>query len=333
MNNRILSILIVVAIIIIGGVWYVKSQKPMEQQAAAPAASTTTAPATTTTTAPAATTTTTGQTAAPAASTTMQAAAPAASAAAPAGALGAMAGKTVTVATEGAYPPFNFVGSDGSLQGFDVDVANALCEKMQAKCTVVKQDWDGMIPGLLAKKFDAIIASMSITAERKQKIDFSDKYYNTPAVLVAKSDAAIKLGADGNPDPESLKGLKIGVQRATIHENFARAHFPGAEISVYDTADNANLDLTSGRIDVRMDDILVLQDQVVKPNGDKYKIFGKGYVGGELGEGVGVGVRKEDQDLRNAFSAAIKEIRNDGTYKKLNDKYFTFDVYGPESGS
>jgi len=318
-NARTLISLLVLAILVIAGIIYFN--KSGEQQAATPPAATTdqstTTTTDTTTTAPATTTGTTADQTQTAAAT-------------PAAPLTALAGKTIKVATEGAYPPFNFVDANGALQGFDVDIANALCAKMQVTCEIVKQDWDGMIPGLQAKKYDAIIASMSITEERKQKINFTGKYYNTPAVIVAKSDAAITLGADGNPTPDSLKGLKIGVQRATIHENFARANFPGAEIVVYDTADNANLDLTGGRLDARMDDILVLQDQVVKPNGDKYKVFGKGWTGGILGEGAGIGVRKEDEQLRTALDEAIKAIRTDGTYKTLNDKYFNFDVYGGE---
>jgi lysine-arginine-ornithine-binding protein len=235
----------------------------------------------------------------------------------------------ITIATEGAYAPFNFVADDGSLQGFDVDIAKALCEKLEAECTIVKQDWDGMIPGLLAKKFDAIVASMSITEERKQKIDFTGKYYNTPAVIVARKDAPIKIGADGHIDPASMKGMRIGVQRATIHENFARANFPGAEVVVYDTADNANLDLMSGRIDARMDDILALQSGILKQDGGAdYAIIGKGWTGGILGDGAGIGVRKEDTKLRDALSQAILDIRANGTYKKINDKYFDFDVYG-----
>src|SRR5262249_24648670 len=230
--------------------------------------------------------------------------------------------------TGGASPPFNYVDATGALAGFDVDIANALCAKMQAKCEIVKQDWDGMIPGLLARKFDAIIASMSITAPRKQKIDFSDPYYDTPAVIVARAKARIKLGADSNPDPDSLTRLKIGVQRAPTHENFGRAHFPGARILVYDTADNANLGLISGRIDVRLDDILVLQNQVVKANGGKFKIFGKGYVGGELGQGAGIGVRKEDGWLRVAFNSALASMFSDGTYWRIQEKYFPHGEFG-----
>ncbi|MET1026657.1 MAG: transporter substrate-binding domain-containing protein, partial [Dongiaceae bacterium] len=149
------------------------------------------------------------------------------------------------------------------------------------------------------------------------------------AVIVARKDSKIKLGADNNPVPESLAGLKIGVQRSTIHENYARAHFKGAEIVVYDSADNANLDLVNGRIDARMDDILALKEGVLKgEGGDQFQIFGKGFVGGELGEGVGAGLRKEDTKLQSEINAAIQAIIKDGTYKKLNDKYFDFDVYG-----
>lgn len=316
MNARTLISLLVLAILAIAGIIYFNKGGEEAQQAATPPAATT-----------AASTESTAATTTAASGTTEQTQTAAATPAPP---LTALAGKTIKVATEGAYPPFNFVDANGALQGFDVDITNALCAKMQVTCDIVKQDWDGMIPGLLANKYDVIIASMSITEERKQKISFTGKYQNTPAVIVAKSDAPITLGADGNPTPESLKGLKIGVQRATIHENFARANFPGAEIIVYDTADNANLDLTGGRLDVRMDDILVLEDQVVKPNGDKYKIFGKGWTGGILGDGAGIGLRKEDEQLRTALDEAIKAIRSDGTYKTINDKYFSFDVYGGE---
>ena len=173
---------------------------------------------------------------------------------------------------------------------------------------------------------------MSITEERKQKIDFSDKYYNTAAIVVAKEGSSIKIDpATGNPDPASFAGMKIGVQRATTHENYARAKFPGAEVVVYDTADNRNLDLINGRLDAALDDSVVLGDEIVKKN-PGFAFQGKGYYDPEFfGIGAGIGVRKEDTELRDAFSKAIKEIREDGTYKTINDKYFGFDVYGPAS--
>jgi arginine/ornithine transport system substrate-binding protein len=239
-------------------------------------------------------------------------------------------GMTVRIATEGAYPPFNFVDKDGKLQGFDVDIANALCEHMNAKCTIVAQDWDGIIPGLLAKKYDAIIASMSITDERRKKVLFTDKYYKTPARFVAKKGANIEITAAG------LKGKRVGVQRATIHENFVRAKFPDAEVVVYDTTDNANADLAAGRLDLRVDNGAALEIGFLKTDAGKdFAFVGPGFFEPSeiLGYGAGIAVRKEDTALRDAFNAALKEMRADGTYKLINDKYFSFDVFGPAPGS
>jgi lysine-arginine-ornithine-binding protein len=245
----------------------------------------------------------------------------------------ASAAEKLVVATEGAYAPFNFVAADGSLQGFDVDIAKALCEKMKADCKIIKQDWDGMIPGLLARKFDVIVASMSITDERKKKVSFAGPYAKVPSVIVARKDAPIEIGPDGNPNPQSLKGMKIGIQRSTIFENYAREHFKDSQVLYYDSADDANLDLLNGRVDVRMDDKVAITAGVLKAEGgDKFKAFGKGYFGGPFGEGNGITVRKEDTALLEALNRALKEIRSDGTYKKVNDKYFDFDIFG-EPGS
>jgi arginine/ornithine transport system substrate-binding protein len=235
----------------------------------------------------------------------------------------------VRIATEGAYPPFNFVDKDGKLQGFDVDIANALCAHMKAKCTIIAQDWDGIIPGLLAKKYDAIIASMSITDERKKKVNFTDRYYNTPARFIGKKGVALDISAAG------LKGKRIGVQRATIHENFIRAKFPDAEVVVYDTADNANADLAAGRLDLREDDSVVLLEFLKGDAGKDFDFVGPGFFEPReiLGYGAGIAVRKEDAALLAALNKALKDIRADGTYKTINDKYFTFDVYGPAQGS
>jgi lysine-arginine-ornithine-binding protein len=241
----------------------------------------------------------------------------------------ARAGQKLTVATEGAYAPFNFVASDGSLQGFDVDIAKALCERIKADCRIVKQDWDGMIPGLLAKKFDFIVSSMSITDERKKKVNFTDAYARTPSVIVARQDAAIEIGSDGNPTPRSLKGMKIGIQRSTIFEEYARQHLKESEVVYYDSADDANLDLLNGRLDVRLDDRVAITAGVLKASGgDKFKVFGKGYFGGPFGEGSGITLRKEDTDLLSELNRALGDIRQNGEYRKINDKYFDFDVYG-----
>ena len=236
----------------------------------------------------------------------------------------------LTIATEGAYPPYNFVATDGSLQGFDVDFANALCVKINADCTIIKKDWDGMIPGLMAKKYDLIVASMGILPEREEKIDFSIPYYQSPTGLVANKTAGFKVGADGYVDIASMAGKKVGVQRATGYESFAREKWKGVELVVYDSAQSADLDLTAGRIDARFDDFIVLKNGVLaSDSAADYERVGKTWSEKQFGsKGEGIGVRKGEEKLRDAVSAAILDMRKDGTYKKINDKYFDFDIYG-----
>jgi lysine-arginine-ornithine-binding protein len=232
---------------------------------------------------------------------------------------------TVRIATEGAYAPFNYKDSSGKLVGFEVDLAEALCKAADVKCQIVAQDWDGIIPGLLAKKYDAIMASMSITPERQKSIAFSDKYYKTPARFVAKKGSGVEISKQG------LKGKTVGVQRATIHANYIKDNYGGvAQVKEYDTQENANLDLAAGRLDaILADSIVMLYGFLKTPEGKNFE-----YVGPELtdpkwfGDGVGVGTRKEDKDLVQRFNRAIQKVRADGTYKKINDKYFPFDVYG-----
>jgi len=237
----------------------------------------------------------------------------------------AEAGMKVRMGTEGAYPPFNFTDSDGKLQGFDVDVGNAICAAAKFDCEWVIQDWDGIIPGLLAKKFDTIIASMSITAERMEKVDFSDMYYSTPAKFFAKKGAGITISKAG------LKGKSIGVQRATIHENFARDNFGDvADIKSYATQDEVYLDMASGRIDTGVADSVAVDEGFIQTDAGKgFELIGPSFNDPKwFGDGAGIAVRKGDDELRNAINAAIKKILADGTYKKINAKYFTFDVYG-----
>jgi len=241
-----------------------------------------------------------------------------------AGAAGAHEEQTVRIGTEGAYPPFNASDSNGNLIGFDVDIAKALCTAAHFKCEFVVQDWDGMIPGLLAKKYDAIIASMSITEERKKKVDFTGKYYNTPAKFVAPEGKNLTVTPDG------LKGMSVAVQRATIHENFLRDNFPGLDIRVYATQDEANADLVSGRVDLGHADSVALMEGFINTDAGK----GFEFVGPDFnvpqwhGDGAGIAVRKGDDELRMALDKAIDQIRADGTYKTINAKYFDFDVFG-----
>lgn len=235
--------------------------------------------------------------------------------------------KKVRIGTEGAYPPFNFIDQSGKLQGFDIDIANALCEAAGVQCEFVTQDWDGMIPGLLAKKYDAIIASMSITEERKQKVDFTNKYYQTPARFVAKKGTDIQISQEG------LAGKTVGVQRATVSENFIRDNFgQNIDIKSYATQDEANMDLVSGRLNLVFADAVVLMEGFLNTDAGKdYDFIGPGYTDKEwFGDGIGIAVRKGEEDLRKLLNDAIEKIRADGTYKKINDKYFNFDVYGDE---
>ena len=235
--------------------------------------------------------------------------------------------KTIRIGTEGAYPPFNFIDKAGQLQGFDIDIAEALCKTIGTECTFSVQDWDGLIPGLLAKKYDCIIASMSITEERKRKVDFTDRYYKTPAKFVAKKGAEIKISKEG------LKGKSVGVQRATVSEYFLRDNFGDTvKIKSYATQDEANMDLTSGRIDLVIADAVVLLGGLLKSEAGKgFELIGPDFDNQKwFGDGIGIAVRKEDSDLREKLNKAIKAIRADGTFKKINAKYFDFDVYGDE---
>ncbi|HEY5716484.1 MAG TPA: ABC transporter substrate-binding protein [Psychromonas sp.] len=234
--------------------------------------------------------------------------------------------KQIRIGIEGAYPPFSQTEADGSVTGFDIDIANALCAEMQADCSLVKQDWDGIIPALLARKFDAIIATMDITEERKKRVAFTDKYQHIPARF-----AALK-GTEYQQNPDFMAGKKVGVQRATSMDLYISDNFPKAEIKRYGSADEAYLDLKAGRLDYIMaDSAAIYGGLLAKEGGDKFE-----FVGPKLndpkwfGEGAGIAVRKQDKDLIEQFNNAIKAIRANGTYQTIQDKYFTFDVYGGE---
>jgi len=235
--------------------------------------------------------------------------------------------RKVKIGTEGAYPPFNSIDPSGELVGFDIDIAKALCGAADLECEFVVQDWDGIIPGLIAKKYDAIVASMSITDKRREVVDFTDKYYNTPAKFIAAK------GADFDISPEGLAGKAVGVQRATIHEDFLRGEFPEVDVRAYATQDEANADLVSGRLDLVMaDSVALLEGFLNTEEGKDFEFVGPDYSDPKYhGEGAGIAIRKGEDDLRALFNEAIDQIRADGTYQAINEKYFEFDVYGPTS--
>lgn len=233
--------------------------------------------------------------------------------------------KKVRVAIEGAYPPFSQVTADGKLVGFDVDIAVALCEAMGAEPVLVTQDWDGMIPGLLARKYDTIIASMSITDERLKKVDFSNKYYQTPAKFMVKKGLIAEFSMD------SLKGKTVGVQRETVHDKYLTDVYGKAvEIKRYGSLDDAYLDVDAGRIDILMADSVALMDGFLSQDkGKDYEFVGPDMVDPKwFGPGIGAAVRKQDSELKDKLNAAIETIRANGTYEKIQNKYFNFNVYG-----
>jgi arginine/ornithine transport system substrate-binding protein len=242
-----------------------------------------------------------------------------------AGAVQAKDWKKVRIGVEGAYPPFSYVTPEGELAGFDIDIAKALGAAMGAEVELVAQDWDGIIPALLAKKYDAIIASMSITEERKKKVGFTNKYYNTPAKFVCKKGAMAEFSRD------AIKGKKVGVQRATIHDNYLTDNYGNdVEVVRYGTQDEAYLDLVAGRVDLLLADSVALSDGFLKkPEGKDFQFIGPDLSDPKwFGNGAGIAIRKEDKDLAELFNKAIDQIRADGTYKKIQDKYFDFNVYG-----
>ncbi len=221
---------------------------------------------------------------------------------------------SLRIGTEGAYPPFNTIDKDGQVAGFDIDIARALCERMNAECTFVTQDWDGIIPGLLARKYDAIVASMSITEERKRAVAFSDPYYSNSLSLIAKDGARI--------DTANLGKYALGAQRATIAADHA-TKLVGDDAKLYDTQENAYLDLGSGRIDVLVTDTLPGYDWLRSPQGQGFVFVGERI---DIDDKIGIALRKGDDDLRQRLNAALKAIVDDGTYARINAKYFPFSI-------
>lgn len=223
------------------------------------------------------------------------------------------------------YPPFADQDAAGVRSGFEIELGEAICAAMGETCVWTPIAWDGIIPALTSGKVDAIFASMSITAERMETIDFSDKYYNTPAALVAAKSMEI----DGSP--ESVKGKIVGAQVSTIHANYAEKYFKdmAADIKVtYQAFDEHNADLVAGRLDAVIGDSLAFSDFLGTDEGAGFEI--KTLLKDEeiFGKGVGVGMRKGEDDLKAKFNAAIAKVRADGTYDAIAKKYFDFDIFG-----
>ncbi len=223
------------------------------------------------------------------------------------------------------YPPFFSPDASSNWTGWEVEIINAICTEAKLECALTPIPWDGLIPALTSKKIDAIMNSMSITEERKKSIDFSDKYYNTPTAVIGPKGEAF------DATPAGLKGKIVGVQVSTTHAAYVKKHFAdAAEIKEYQTQDEANQDLAAGRIDATQADSIAL-DAFLKTDQGKACCDLKGMVAEDLeilGPGVGAGLRKEDTELKGKINAAIKAIRDNGTYETITKKYFDFDIFG-----
>ncbi|KAA1053821.1 octopine/nopaline transport system substrate-binding protein [Azospirillum sp. OGB3] len=246
----------------------------------------------------------------------------------------------VRIASEGAYAPWNATDPSGNLVGFEIDLGYELCKRMATQCEFVALDWESLIPALQNGRIDAIMATMSITAERERAISFAGPYANEPSTFCVPAGSAltatsfeserVDLSADGQRAAgtisklaASLHGRTVGVQASTTQANFMAAHLPDVAIRAYTSVDQAALDLAAGRIDA----ILAARstiDTIVRSHG--FRVFGPPITGGPLGRGVGVGLRKSDTDLRSKFEQAISSATADGAIARLSHQHLGFDA-------
>ena len=251
---------------------------------------------------------------------------------------------TIRIGTEGAYAPWNYTDPSGKLVGFEMDLAQDLCKRMGAtKCEIIGQDWDGIIPALQQGKYDAIMASMSITDEREKVISFAGPYGSEPtnfAVLKTSPLGTLDVGVEAvdlSAEPEKakealakiaalLKGKTIGVQTSTIQANFMEQLLPDVAMRTYDKLDNAGIDLANGRVDAIIGDRSAVEAVVKADSAQSMVLAGPNFSRGLLGKGVGVGLRQADADLKDKFNKAIDEATADGTIAKLSQQHFGYDI-------
>lgn len=229
----------------------------------------------------------------------------------------------VRVGVEGNYPPFSKLGPDGKLSGFDIDIALAVCAQIKAECTLVQQEWDGMMPALSAKKFDMIVASMTITDERRKAADFSDPYYDVPSRWVAKA------GAFKDASPAALAGKRIVVLRNSPRAKHVADNYKGVDVLLVNKETDVYMELVSGRGDIGFGSSVVSSEAFLKkPEGKGFAQVGPVVRLDGGGGGVGIAFRKGEDALREKVNAALKAIKASGQYKKMADQYFDFDISG-----
>ena len=217
------------------------------------------------------------------------------------------------IGTEGAYAPFNYTNADGTLGGFDIEIANAICADMKMTCDIMAQDWDGIIPGLKAGKYDAIVAAMSVTPERAQQVAFTDPYFSNALVFLAKKDSAFDPTNSSDIDSHS-----IAAQRSTISSQWLEKAYPKADMKLYDTLSNAFLDLGAGRVDAMISDKLPAIEWLSSPSGSNYALKGEEI---DINDNFAIAVRPGDE-LQAKINTSLANIKANGTYDKINQKYF-----------
>ncbi|WP_244519474.1 transporter substrate-binding domain-containing protein [Aureimonas jatrophae] len=232
--------------------------------------------------------------------------------------------RPVKVAVEGGFPPFNYLDAQEKLQGFDVDIARALCDAAKLSCEFVVQKWEAMIPDLLAKRYDLIISSMSMSAERRQKVAFTDTYYNSPSVFVVRKDSTLT-----RIDAETLQGVSLGVTSTTAQAAFVDQHYrPATPVTVFPASPDLYKGLADGSVDVIMEDKLAIYDWLTNTKaGQCCEVRGDDILDPTFfGEGAGIAMRREDDDLRLRLNKALAAIKSDGTYDMINAQYFPFSI-------
>lgn len=222
--------------------------------------------------------------------------------------------QTLRIATEGAYAPFNYTNNDGSLAGFDVDIAQALCQKMAVTCQIDAQDWDGIIPALKTDKFDAIVSAMSITPERSEQVSFSEPYFANTLVFIAKNDSNF------NPkNSDHIKTAKISAQGSTISSQWLAQAYPEVSPTLHSTLDNAFMDLGNNRADAVISDKLPALQWLGSDLGKNFSVKGDEI---DINDNFAIAVNKGNDDLLGKFNQALADIKADGTYDNIVIKHF-----------
>jgi polar amino acid transport system substrate-binding protein/arginine/ornithine transport system substrate-binding protein len=230
----------------------------------------------------------------------------------------------IRIGVEANYPPFSQMDTDGKFSGFDIDIAAALCTAMQAQCTMVSQEWDGMLPALNARKFDMIVASMTISDERRKVVDFSDSYYDIPSTFIAKT------GVFKDASPQSLQGKTIIVTRNTPRARYIAKNYKGSTVLLVAKEADVTMELAAGRGEVGFGSSLAATTAFLQSaEGKKFSKLGAPInPSGDAAGGTGIAMRKGEDALRNKVNAALKTITANGVYKKINDKYFDINIRG-----